>query len=282
MTDKITLATVGSISQNPTSAATTINSNFGAIQTEFDNTLSRDGTQPNQMFANLDMNSNRILNLSVPISSNEPMRLQDLANYATGGSVTFQTLPTGGTTGQILTKNSNSNYDFNWSGTFLGNVTGNLTGNVTGVLTGSVAGDTTGTAASAGQVGEVIQSANIPITGVSLTSGTYTQITTISLSPGDWDVNACIGFATAGGATQTEMHSGISTTPPPTVPSIPDFGHASGFHVLTIANQGQGYMIGPTQILVTVNPTIVYLGALSTFSGGTCTTGGYLRARRMR
>jgi hypothetical protein len=74
---KITLSNVGSLIDTTTAAAT-INSNFATVQTAFDNTLSRDGTQPNPMESNIDMNSNRILNLPVPVSLNEPVRLGDI------------------------------------------------------------------------------------------------------------------------------------------------------------------------------------------------------------
>lgn len=40
----------------------TLNSNFTAIETALENTLSRDGTTPNSMSADLDMNGHRILN----------------------------------------------------------------------------------------------------------------------------------------------------------------------------------------------------------------------------
>lgn len=48
------------------------------IQEAFDNTVSRDGTSPNEMLADLDMNSQRILNLPAPTSMEEPLRLLDL------------------------------------------------------------------------------------------------------------------------------------------------------------------------------------------------------------
>lgn len=48
------------------------------IQVAFDNTLSRDGTSPNQMEAPLDMNSNRLLNLPAPEFPTDPVRLVDL------------------------------------------------------------------------------------------------------------------------------------------------------------------------------------------------------------
>lgn len=49
-------------------ATTLINANNGVIETAFENTLSRDGTGPNQMEANIDMNGYRILNQANPIN----------------------------------------------------------------------------------------------------------------------------------------------------------------------------------------------------------------------
>lgn len=108
---KITLNNVGSLI-DATSAATTINSNSATIQTAFDNTLSRDGTGPNTMGTALDMNSKQIFNLPTPATANSPLRLQDLETFNGGG--TISSLPTGGTTGQFLSKNSNTNFDAGW------------------------------------------------------------------------------------------------------------------------------------------------------------------------
>jgi hypothetical protein len=69
---------------NAQSAIATINSNSDSIEVALENTLSLDGTSPNSMGADLDMNGNRILNLPAPASSTEPIRLID-----------FQTLPEG-------------------------------------------------------------------------------------------------------------------------------------------------------------------------------------------
>lgn len=109
---KITLNDVGNLI-DATTAKNTINSNSATIQTAFDNTLSRDGTSPNQMGANIDMDSYRILNLPAPNTADEPARLQDLSIVSGGGTVS--NLPAGGTTGQSLTKTSNSDYAVGWS-----------------------------------------------------------------------------------------------------------------------------------------------------------------------
>lgn len=59
-----------------------LNADFEIIEEAINNTLSRDGTGPNQMEAELDMNSNRILNLPEPISDLEPARRIDTINLA--------------------------------------------------------------------------------------------------------------------------------------------------------------------------------------------------------
>lgn len=84
---KLTTADVSNIGGNPTSAATTINNNFAAVETAMENTLSRDGTSPNTMSADLDMNSNRILNLPAPVNGSEPLRLQDASTLNGGGTI---------------------------------------------------------------------------------------------------------------------------------------------------------------------------------------------------
>lgn len=73
---------------NETSFISTLNTNFAIIETESDNFLSLDGTSPNSMSADLDMDSNRILNLPTPVSSTEPLRLQDLSDFTGGGTIT--------------------------------------------------------------------------------------------------------------------------------------------------------------------------------------------------
>jgi hypothetical protein len=60
---KLTLDDLSNITGNEQSAITTINNNSAAIEAAIENTLSRDGTTPNSMGADLDMNSNDLLNV---------------------------------------------------------------------------------------------------------------------------------------------------------------------------------------------------------------------------
>lgn len=59
---KLVTSDVGSFTQ---AAVTTINTNFQATEEAMENTLSRDGTAPNQMEADLDMNENDVLNVNL-------------------------------------------------------------------------------------------------------------------------------------------------------------------------------------------------------------------------
>lgn len=76
---KVTLTTVSGTGSIQT-FANNINNNSQAIEEAFDNTLSRDGTSPNEMNANLDMNSYRILNLSDAVSNSEPVTLSQVSD----------------------------------------------------------------------------------------------------------------------------------------------------------------------------------------------------------
>jgi hypothetical protein len=82
---KLTLSDLSTLT-NDSSAVTAINSNSALIETALENTLSRDGTSPNAMNANLDMNSNRILNLPTPTNDTDVVtKLYGDENY--GGAI---------------------------------------------------------------------------------------------------------------------------------------------------------------------------------------------------
>lgn len=65
---KLTLSTIGS----RYASVAALNANFTAIVAALENTLSRDGTSPNYIAADVDMNANRLLNLPDPVNDTEP------------------------------------------------------------------------------------------------------------------------------------------------------------------------------------------------------------------
>jgi len=64
---KLSLTTIGS----RYGSIDALNANFDAIEAAFENTLSRDGALPNNLESNLDMDSNRIINLPVPVGDSD-------------------------------------------------------------------------------------------------------------------------------------------------------------------------------------------------------------------
>jgi len=85
---KVTFSTFNSL-ENETSFLTTLNNNFANVSTAIDLLLSRNGTAPNTMTANIDMNSHRIINLPTPVASGEPVRKQELDDL---GLITYDNL----------------------------------------------------------------------------------------------------------------------------------------------------------------------------------------------
>lgn len=82
---KLTLTDLANLTDETTAVAA-INNNNSAIETALENTLSRDGSTPNTMGADLDMNSNQILNLTDATTDQEPVTLSQL-NTAVAVSV---------------------------------------------------------------------------------------------------------------------------------------------------------------------------------------------------
>ena len=62
--------------------ATALNTWKSLIEAFAENSVSRDDTLPNHLLGDLDMNSNRILNLPTPVNEGEPLRLGDRLDSA--------------------------------------------------------------------------------------------------------------------------------------------------------------------------------------------------------
>lgn len=68
----------------------TLNANFARVEAAIENTLSRDGTTPNNMAAALDMDSNRVINVGTPVDGSDAVRLIDLQSAAVASPVPDQ------------------------------------------------------------------------------------------------------------------------------------------------------------------------------------------------
>lgn len=145
------------------------------------------------------------------------------------------------------------------------------------ITTPNIVGTSTNNNASAGSVGEFVTS-NIPTaSAVSYTSGTARNITSISLTAGDWHVYGNVGFnvnATSPSAIECAINT-VSAT-------MPDFSNATYFSETVAAGLNSCVFTTPPLRLSIASTTTVYLLGQGTFSASTLTGFGTISARRMR
>ena len=77
---KVSVTTLANL-ENEATAVSVINANFAAVQAAIEKQVSRDGTIPNTMSADFDINGNQILNLPTPVDATDPVRIGDLSSY---------------------------------------------------------------------------------------------------------------------------------------------------------------------------------------------------------
>ena len=148
--------------------------------------------------------------------------------------------------------------------------------------TGGVPIHGTGTndSAAAGYVGEYISSQVLNASAVSLSTGANTNITSISLTPGDWDVSGNIYFSVVTGPA-TAFFAWINTVSV----TRPDNSVISEVQINTTGTglQAQGMPIFTQRVSVPASTTTtVYLGANAVFSAGSASASGFIGARRTR
>jgi hypothetical protein len=110
---------------------------------------------------------------------------------------------------------------------------------------------------------------------VSLTTSTAANVTSITLTPGTWDVNATYGLDPGGGTTSSALAVWINDVSA-TVPTRPNKG-------AYVQHAGLPYNVGPVgtrRFTVAVN-TPVYLSIFATFAVSTLKAYGYIGARRV-
>lgn len=155
-----------------------------------------------------------------------------------------------------------------------------------------IQGTTTNDNANAGSVGEYI-CAQVTVgrspsgcatnsnTPVSLTSGTTANITSISLTAGDWQVCGLVGSDPAGTTTQSGLIGSITTTSA-TIPTSPNGGaYVSVLYATTAAGVFVTAPVGCMRQLLS-STTTIYLVINSTFAVSTNAAYGFIWARRVR
>lgn len=135
--------------------------------------------------------------------------------------------------------------------------------------------------AAAGIVGELIESEITQGSAVSLTTGTTANVTSISLTAGDWDVWGSVWFNPAATTTITRYSGAISSSSA-TLPTAPGSGAYFVKQQASLApNVQEGFPVGMRRISLS-GTTTIYLVARATFADSTLSAYGYIGARRRR
>lgn len=144
-----------------------------------------------------------------------------------------------------------------------------------------VQGSNTNGAAAAGDVGEHISSIIVSGSAVAITNSIAANITSISLTAGDWDVWANARLTGAAATTVAVLGASISLTSA-TMDNTPG-RVAQSFHngQAPFVSTNLDLNVGATRVLLNA-PATVYLVTLCAFSTSTMAAFGALQARRRR
>lgn len=204
-------------------------------------------------------------------------------NFAAGGSTLMQ-MATGGTTHWFNTTDATgvgTAAIFTDGGlgvakrSFLGTIGSTFKGDV-------LAGVQDGTAAVAGQVGEVLSAGQSTYTNFT-TTATYQQLATIALTAGDWDVRCTVTFNdnTATLTANANAIAALSTTTASAAGTTEgrDIVYVSQTGVVGSTNRQTVTFTSPVSVAATTN---YFLNAQATFTAGNPQYTCYMSARRQR
>jgi hypothetical protein len=148
---------------------------------------------------------------------------------------------------------------------------------------GGILGTATNNSATAGNVGEELKTTVASGSAVSLTTATSTNLASVSLTAGDWDVFVTYIYIPGATTSITQLSQGISTTSA-TLPTTTT--GAGDYTVLSTAATVPGsnnisQTVGPFRVSLS-GTTTTYAVARPTFTVSTLTVYGSIRARRIR
>jgi hypothetical protein len=139
----------------------------------------------------------------------------------------------------------------------------------------SITGVITVSNAAAGAVGELISNVIPSASAVSLTTSVVSNITTISLTAGDWDVSGNFSITTTGLSSAGFGWTSLSNA------TQPDTSLLSGLSLPAVTGPDY-YFTTPFLRVNVASTTTIYLSAICTFTTGTATACGGIYARRRR
>ena len=143
-------------------------------------------------------------------------------------------------------------------------------------------GTNTNDNAAAGEIGEFIDSQLPLASAVALTTSVTANITSISLTAGDWDVSAIANFLPAGSTNITQLIGGISTTSATIDPSDNFFRHTQLNFPSFVPGASASGVPTPVVRISVATTTTIYLVARGLFTVSTLSGYGRISARRVR
>ena len=143
------------------------------------------------------------------------------------------------------------------------------------MINGQLAATATNDNASAGNLGEILESTAATST---LSSGVTTNCTSLTLTAGDWELFGEFFGSGTGSPSVTQVIMGISTTSATYVNNVAQTFYLRG---LTMTDAILGCTVGPVRVSLSASQTW-YAVTNITYSGGTFATTGRLHARRVR
>lgn len=141
----------------------------------------------------------------------------------------------------------------------------------------SFGGTTTSDNAETGRVGEYV-SANVAAgSAIVIPNNTASNVTSISLTAGDWDVNGNVGFTMTGTCNNVQCYIATTSATRPSPPNAGAFNELAG----PSFSSGTVLPTGVTRLSLN-STTTVYLGAVVLAVSGTVSVYGFIGARRAR
>lgn len=223
-------------------------------------------------------NSTSVTSLAIGTGS-KSLTVEASKSYVVGMTVKIAYSSTNWMQGEVTSYNSGTGALVVNVGTIIGSGTfASWTISQAVAVSGGVVGTTTNDSAAAGMVGEFSSSTVLTGSAVSLTSGVTANVTSLSLTAGDWDVSGVVAFKPAASTSFLISTSGIATT-------SGLFGALGSFTqqpTPATVPAGDFYSNAPMTRISIAATTTVYLLGYANFSVSTCSAYGFLQARRVR
>jgi hypothetical protein len=142
-------------------------------------------------------------------------------------------------------------------------------------------GTQTNNSPTTGMVGEYVESIVLAGAAVSLTTNTAADVTSISLTAGDWDVSGVVWFTRDTTTSTTVVRAWVNSTAT-TLPTAPGDGGLTTYSRAAFTTSTTEAMVIGLRRFSLASTTTSYLGTQCTFTVSTTTAYGIERARRVR